>query len=133
MRGPTPSQPIHLTDQRTLHDTMTVLRQHLPLTADGYRSHTDDLWRLLLGAAARQTTLEAVCADLLAAPAANTVRSHLTTQLATQAIPDLERHCNAALAAMVPPWLLARPQEVTVDFHDEPYSGSRASAAQVQI
>ena len=47
MHGPTTRRPIQLTDQHTLHDTMTVLRQHVPLTAAGYRCQTDDLWRLL--------------------------------------------------------------------------------------
>lgn len=123
MSGPTPCQPIQLTDQRTLHDTLSVLRQHIPLTADGYRCHSDDLWRLLVGAAARRTTIEAVCADLTMAPAANTVRSHLSAQLASQAIPDLELRWNVALAALVPAWLRTRPQAVAVDFHDEPYYG----------
>ena len=48
MREPTPAQSSQLTDQQTLHDTMTVARQHIPLTATGYRCQTDDLWRLLL-------------------------------------------------------------------------------------
>ena len=123
MPGPTPCQPIQLTDQRTLHDTLSVLRQHIPLTADGYRCHSDDLWRLLVGAAARRTTIESVCADLPMAPAANTVRSHLTAQVASQAIPDLEQRWNEALAALVPDWLRTHPQAVAVDFHDEPYYG----------
>ena len=123
MRGPTPHWPSRLTDQHTLHDTMTVLRQHIPLTAEGYRCQTDDLWRLVVGAAARQTTLEAVCADLLDAPHANTVRSYLTAQLAPQVIPTLEQQWNTAFAALIPDWLHARPQAVAVDFHDEPYYG----------
>ncbi len=123
MHGPTARRPIRLTDQHTLHDTMTVLRQHVPLTADGYHCQTDDLWRLLVGAAARHTTIEAVCTDLVDTPHANTVRGHLTTQLRPQLIPDLERCCNDALTARVPDWLLARPQEVAIDFHDEPYYG----------
>jgi putative transposase len=102
---------------------MTVLAQHIPLAADGYRCQTADLWRILLGAAARRSTIEAVCADLLHAPDANTVRGHLTAQLSPQAIPELERHWNDALAALVPDWLCSRPQAVAVDFHDEPYSG----------
>ncbi len=123
MHGPTARRPVQLTDQHTLHDTMTLLRQHIPLTAAGYRCQTDDLWRLLLGAAARHTTIEAVCADLVDAPHANTVRGHLTTQLPPQRIPDLERQCNHALAACVPDWLRTRPQDVAIDFHDEPYYG----------
>jgi hypothetical protein len=34
----------------------------------GYRCQTADLWRLLLAAAARRSTTEAVCADLPGAP-----------------------------------------------------------------
>ncbi len=121
MSGPTPCRPIRLTDQHTLHDTLTVLRRHIPLTADGYRCQTDDLWRVLVGAAARRTTIEAVCADLLTAPHANTVRGYLTAQLAPQAIPGLEQQWNTAFAALIPAWLRARPHDVAVDFHDEPY------------
>ncbi len=123
MGEPTHHQPVRLTDQRTLQDTMTVLRDHLPLSADGYRCRTDDLWRIVLGAAARHTTIAAVCADLLDAPHANTIRGYLTNQLAPATIPDLERHCNAALACALPAWLFTRPQAIAVDFHDEPYYG----------
>ncbi len=68
MREPTPAQSIRFTDQQTLHDTMIVARRHIPLTANGYRYQTGDVWRLLLAAAARRTTIEAVCADLTGAP-----------------------------------------------------------------
>ncbi len=129
MGGPTRCQPSRLTDQHTLHDTMTVLRRHLPLTADGYRCHSDDLWRLLVGAAARATTLEALCADLADAPHANTVRGYLTAQVAPQTIPRLEQQWNAAFASLLPDWLRARPQEVAIDFHDEPYYGRCDPAA----
>ena len=123
MSEPTHHRPIQLTDQRTLHDTMTILRHHLPLTADGYRCQITDLWRILVGAAARHTTIEAVCADLLNAPHANTVRGYLTAQLPPQAIPELEQQWNNALATAIPDWLCTRPQAVAVDFHDEPYYG----------
>src|SRR6266540_7211592 len=68
MCEPTSAQAIRLTDQQTLHDTMIVGQQHIPLTADGYRCQTDDLWRLLLAAAARRTTLDAARANLERAP-----------------------------------------------------------------
>ncbi len=123
MGEPTHHRPIHLTDQHTLHDTITILRHHIPLTATGYRCQTPDLWRILVAAAARQTTVEAVCADLLTAPHANTVRGYLTAQLSPQAIPDLEQRWNAALATAIPDWLCRRAQAVAVDFHDAPYYG----------
>ena len=123
MREPTPSRPIHLTDQQTLHDTMTVGQQHILLTANGYRCQTDDLWRILLAAAARHTTIEAACTDLERAPAANTVRSHLTEQLPEASIPDLQQQWNTLLSSLIPDWLRERPQELALDFHDEPYYG----------
>jgi putative transposase len=123
MREPTPRRSIRLTDQQTLHDTMIVARQHIPLTAAGYRCQTDDLWRILLAAAARGTTIEAACADLSRAPDANTVRGHLSDQLPTRDIPTLEQAWNALLRALIPAWLCARPQEIAIDFHDEPYYG----------
>jgi len=123
MREPTPAQSIRLTDQQTLHDTMIVARQHIPLTANGYRCQTDDLWRLLLAAAARRTTIETACADLSGAPDANTVRGHLTEQLPPASIPDLEQQSNSLLRSLIPDWLRHRPQEIALDFHDEPYYG----------
>lgn len=123
MREPTSSQPIELTDQQTLHDTMLIGREHIQLSADGYRCQTDDLWRILLAAAARGSTIEATCADLVQAPAANTVRDHLNDQLPAQSISELQQQWNALLGALIPDWLRDRPQELAVDFHDQPYYG----------
>lgn len=123
MRGPTPAQSIRLTDQQTLHDTMIVARHHIPLTANGYRCQTSDLWRLLLAAAARRSTIEAMCADLPGAPDANTVRGYLTEQLPPTSIGDLEQQWNELLRSLLPDWLHHRPQEIAIDFHDEPYYG----------
>ena len=123
MREPTPAQSIHLTDQQTLHATMIVARRHIPLTANGYRCQTGDLWRLLLAAAARRTTIESACADLERAPDATTVRGYLTEQLPPASIGDLEQQWNELLPTRLPDWLHHRPQEVAVDFHDEPYYG----------
>ncbi|HKH21203.1 MAG TPA: hypothetical protein VKB53_10055 [Gammaproteobacteria bacterium] len=123
MREPTPVQSICLTDQQTLHDTMIVARRHIPVTANGYRCQTGDLWRLLLSAAARRTTIEAACADLTGTPDANTVRGYLTEQLPSAGIVDLQQQCNNLLRTLLPDWLQARPQEIAVDFHDQPYYG----------
>jgi hypothetical protein len=120
MREPTPAQSVHLTDQQTLHDTMIVAQRHIPLTANGYRCQTGDLWHLLLAAAARRTTIESACADLTGAPDANTVRGYLTEQLPPVGIVDLEQQWNDLLRSLVPDWLHHRPQEIAVDFHDEP-------------
>src|SRR5438046_1265271 len=105
MREPTSAQSSRLTDQQTLHDTMIVARQHIPLTATGYRCQTGDLWRLLLAAAARRATIESVCADLSGAPDANTVRGYLSEQLPPAAVPDLEQQWNELLRSLIPDWL----------------------------
>jgi hypothetical protein len=121
MHEPTPAQSIRLTDQQTLHDTMIVGQHHIALTANGYRCQTDDLWPLLLAAAARQTTIEAACADLERAPDATTLRGYLSEQLPVATILDLEQQWNDLLRSLLPQWLRARPQEIALDFHDEPY------------
>src|SRR5690348_3222562 len=100
MREPTPAQSSQLTDQQTLHDTMIVARQFISLTANGYRCQTGDLWRLLLCAAARGSTIEAACADLSGAPDANTVRGYLTEQLPPATIPELEQQWNDLLQSL---------------------------------
>jgi len=123
MREPTPGRSIRLTDQQTLHDTMLMARQHIPLRSNGYRCQTEDLWRILLAAAARGATIEAVCADLEAAPDANTVRDHLNHQLPVQGISKLEQQSNKLLCALIPDWLRERPQELAIDFHDQPFYG----------
>lgn len=112
-----------LTDAHTLHDTMTVVSQQMALQADGYRCHTTDLWQILLAAAARHSTIEAVCADLLTAPHANTIRGYLHDQLGLAQIADLEQGWNRALQQVVPDWLRDRPQAIALDLHDEPYYG----------
>jgi hypothetical protein len=123
MREPTSSRSIRLTDQQTLHDTMMIGQQHIPLSANGESCQTDDLWRILLAAAARGTTIEAACADLERAPDANTVRGHLAEQLPEASIPELQQQWNTLLSSLIPDWLRERPQEVALDFHDEPYYG----------
>jgi hypothetical protein len=129
MRKPTPAQSIGLTDQQTLHDTMIIARRHIPLTATGYRCQTADLWRLLLAAAARHSTIEATCADLPTAPDANTVRDHLNEQLPPSGIAELEQQFNLLLRSLLPDWLRSRPQELAIDFHDEPYYGQQHGQA----
>jgi putative transposase len=47
----------------------------------------------------------------------------LTTQLLPASIPDLERQWNGLLRSLIPHWLRDSPQELAIDFHDEPYYG----------
>ena len=51
------------------------------------------------------------------------MRGYLTEQLPPPGIPDLEQQWNNLLRSLIPHWLRDRPQEIAVDFHDEPYYG----------
>ena len=115
MSEPTTAQSIRLTDEQTLHAPMLMGQQHIPLRANGYSCQTAAVWRIVLAAAARRTTIEAACADLSGAPDANTVRGYLTAQLSPTEIPDLERQWNALFRTLMPAWLTARPHEIAVD------------------
>src|SRR5215204_6511000 len=105
MSEPTTAQSIRLTDQQTLHDTMLMGQRHIPLHANGYSCQTADVWRIVLAAAARRTTIEAACADLERTPDANTVRGYLTAQLSAAEIPDKERQWNELFRTLLPAWL----------------------------
>ena len=75
-----------------------MLAEHLPLQADGYTCTTADLLDVLLGVAANCGTIEAVCADLVGTPDAETIRGYLNEQLRVEDLPELERRLNNALA-----------------------------------
>ena len=73
---PVTNDTLKLTDQEVLRRACTVLAEHLPLQADGYTCTTDDLLDVLLGVAANCGTIEAVCADLVGTPDAETIRGY---------------------------------------------------------
>lgn len=118
-----PARPAELSDRATLDCTIGVLKKHFDLTAAGYLCQTDDVWQVVVAAAARRSTIEATCADLLGAPASNTIRSYLHAGCPPSAIASLQTKCNAALASQLPEWLGAHPREVACDLHDVPYYG----------
>lgn len=118
-----PPQSDKLTDRSTLDFTIAVLEHYFDLSADGTLCQTADLWRVLVHAAARRTTIETVCTDLAEAPDSNTVRGYLKGQLPVTAIRGLQRDCNRALAGQLPAWLRDTPREIAIDLHDEPYYG----------
>jgi hypothetical protein len=122
-REPLSRRAVQLTDTRILHDSTSLISQQLSLHAEGYSCHSSDLWQVLLTAAARQSTIEAVCADLLTAPHANTIRGYLHDQLGLAQIAELEAVWNRALQQLIPDWLCERPRELALDLHDEPYYG----------
>jgi hypothetical protein len=120
-----PAQSIKLTDRVTLDCTMNSLKKHFTLSAEGYKCQTDDVWQIVVTAAARRSTIEATCEDLTGAPAANTVRGYLHAALPPREIPALQVACNAALAEQLPAWLGQHPRDVACDLHDVPYYGKQ--------
>ena len=119
---------LKLTDREVLQHAHTVLAEHLPLQADGYTCTTADLLDVLLGVASNRGTIEAVCADLVGTPDAETVRGYFKDQLRVDDLPELERRLNAALSHEIPPRAWRQARDVAIDFHDRPYYGKQPQA-----
>lgn len=115
-----------LSDDDVLQQAKQQLMPHLQLKADGYVCTSEQLFDLLLGVAASRDTLESLCSHLPTAAGAATVRGYLNQQLRADDLPQLERAINQALAQTLPPSLCQSPQEVAVDYHDQPYYGKTA-------
>jgi putative transposase len=116
---------LKLTDNQVLVHARDLLREHLPLTAEGTCCTTEELVNALLGVAVNRSTLEAVCHDWLTAPDPETVRHYLNEQLCVEELPELERRLNAALHAEIPRRIWRQAREVAIDFHDRPYYGKQ--------
>jgi hypothetical protein len=116
---------LKLTDDQVLAHARDILREHLPLTAEGTCCTTDDLLNVLLGIAVNRGTLEAVCSDWATAPDPETVRRYLNEQLCVEDLPELEQRLNAALQAEIPHRVWRQAREVAIDFHDRPYYGKQ--------
>jgi len=103
---------LRLTDQKVLNQAQSLLKEHLPLKADGAGCTTDDLLKVLLAVATNTGTLESVCTDLVGNPEAETIRTYFNEQLQVEDLPDLERRLNAAWTANIPPRVKSRAREV---------------------
>ena len=112
-----------LTDVEVLEQAAQLLKEHLPLEADGYVCTTEDLINILLGAAANCGTVQALGSDLVGSPDPETIRGYLRAQLRVEDLPKLEQCLNAALADKVPARVWRQARDVAIDFHDRPYYG----------
>jgi len=122
-----------LSAQEVLHHAQNLLEEKLPLKADGYKCSTDDLFKVLLGVAATQSTLEAVCANLAGTPEPHTIRGYFNEQLCVAELPALAQQLTAALAAEVPRHVRRQSQEVAIDYHDRPYYGKGEQAQELWV
>jgi len=116
---------LKLSDRKVLDEARELLKDHLPLEAEGYVCTTDDLYNVLLGVAANRGTIQSVCTDWLNIAEPETVRGYLNDQLCVEDLAVLERQLNAALSAQTPKRLYRSAQAVAIDFHDRPYYGKQ--------
>lgn len=112
-----------LTDQKVQQRAHELLKDHLPLDAEGYKVTTDMLVDILLAVAVNRSTIEAVCGDLAGAPDPDTIREYYNQQLRVEDLADLAERLNAALAKEVPERVRRWPIRVAIDLHDRPYYG----------
>jgi putative transposase len=114
----------HRLTAEDIHDqTITTLKEHLSVSAAGYKCDTDMIWDILLKASAEQVSIEAACADLDEVADSNTVREHLNEALGMADIRLQEAQMNGALATSIPVSMKRDQVEVAIDFHDEPFYG----------
>lgn len=114
---------LKMTDVEVLEQTTQLLKEHLPLKADGYICTTEDLINILLGVAADCGTVQALATDLVGSPDPETIRGYLREQLRVKDLPKLEEQLNAALAEKIPARVWRQTRDVALDFHDRPYYG----------
>jgi len=119
---------LKLTDVEVLEQTAQLLKEHLPLKADGYICTTEDLINILLGVAANCGTVQALGTDLIGSPDPETIRGYLREQLRVEDLPELEQRLNAALAKEIPARVWRQACDVALDFHDRPYYGKMSRA-----
>jgi hypothetical protein len=119
---------LKLSDQKVLTEAREVLKEHLPLAADGYKCTSDNLYDALLGVAVNRGTLQVICTDWLGLVEPETIRGYFNGQLRVEELPELERRLNAALADQLPARVKRQPQNVAIDLHDRPYYGKQAQA-----
>jgi putative transposase len=120
-----PTQPVEAEQVRAL--TVRQLVNALPLGVGGYAYTDEDIYTLLVAAAAQQRSLESVSHQFVAGPSANLVRHYLAERvLARLAVEELEERVNGLLAAGLPPGLAGRSVRVAIDLTLLPYYGRYA-------
>ena len=116
----------NLTDAAVLSKAVGLLDGHLPLTAHGYVCRNDDLWRILLGAATKQTTISGYCESLSDGPSGMIVRRYVNGYFVVEDLPAIETACNAVLAATIPARVFKDARDTAMDCHEQAYYGKSA-------
>lgn len=103
--------------------TMTIIQDHITLSAEGYVCDTAMLVNVLIKAAVDQSSIGSACAELETVADSNTVREHLNQQLDVAELWQQEAEMNAALAANILGDMPRGGLELAIDLHDEPFYG----------
>ena len=111
--------------------TIGILKEHVPIKANGYICKTEMILDVLIKASAERSSLEAVCADLKETADSNTIREYLNQALPIQKLREQERQVNNALVSCTPNDLVRTDIEIAIDFHDEPFYGKQEDTRQV--
>jgi putative transposase len=100
-----------------------VLQEHFPLEMEGRTYEAQDIWDVLLAAAAERLTIEGASEVLESAPSPNTVRNVLRGILPEDRLDQLEDRLNALVNARLPPKLLSDYLPCAIDITEVAYHG----------
>jgi hypothetical protein len=105
------------------------LVENLSVKDAGWKCTTQVVWRILLLAAARMTSIYAVCRDLAGAPTDDALGKALDAWLPKRT-KTLEEWFEPVLAGQwLPQALFRKPRLVAIDWHHIPYHGSPQHSA----
>jgi putative transposase len=118
-----------VTAQEVYQLTSETLQEILPLDLSDRRSEAQDIWDVLIAAAAERVTAETACNLLEKAPSPNTVRNIVYDLLGDEtALAQLEQRLNELLVARLPQKLLNRARPAAIDVTEIPYHGQHDEA-----
>lgn len=120
-----------LTAKDVRHQTMKTLKKHLTIQTEGYRCQTEMVFDVILKASVENSSIEAVCRDLVDVADSNTIREQLNAALALAQLRQQEDEVNAALTESIPGSMKRTGLEVAIDFHDEPCYAKQEGLRQV--
>jgi putative transposase len=102
---------------------MGLLLEHFGLDMGAKQYSEEQIWEVVLTAAASQTTIQQVCKGSAEAPCGNTVRGILHSQLSLE---EVEAQANKTLAEKLPKRLAKKPRWLAIDLVLVPYHGQPA-------
>jgi hypothetical protein len=117
------SRKVHTVSSREVQALSELwLSESLQFKDHGWKCTAEIIWKVVLLAAARMSSVFAACRDLALAPCDETVRQALFDNLPKRPV-TLERRLDEALCGHLPKCLAARRRNVAIDFHLIPYHG----------